>query len=119
MKQTDNFDRGPHQWSTTQERNRDHLYDWCDLGRALQTIRGQWKSSILIALSQDKSTIPQLQDHLAAINRRVLVRALRELEADGLIARQDMCDTAYQLTPDAEALVKILHDLASWQAQRS
>jgi len=118
MNQTDNFDRGGQKWSTTQERNRDSLHDWCELALGLQTIRGRWKPSILIALSENITTIPQLQDRLSAVNRRVLVRALRELEADGLISRTTPDKTVYALTEEAKKLVNILHELAQWQVER-
>ncbi len=118
MDQTDNFDRVPHPWSTTQGRNRSSLHHWCDLAVALQSVRGQWKSSLLVALSEELHSIPQFQRRLGMANRRVIVRALRELETDGLITRHSPQSHDYYLTQDGLKLVEILHDLATWQSKR-
>lgn len=116
MKQTDNFDIGAPVWSTTQERNRDKLHSWCDLAAGMEAVRGQWKASILVALSGAPSAVPQLLERLSPINRRVLVRALRELEAEVLISRTDIL---YCLTNDGVSLVDILHKLVEWQKNRA
>jgi DNA-binding HxlR family transcriptional regulator len=120
MNQSDNFDTaGQRTWSTIQERNRGKLHDWCDLAAGLQTVSGQWKASILIALSEKESGLPNIQRRLEFASRRVLVRALRDLEKDGLVSRSADVATAYSLTHDAMALVPILRDLAAWNSART
>lgn len=118
MSQTDNFDMAERSWATVQERNRGSLHGWCDLAAALQTVRGQWKASILIALSEQDRALPAIQRRLTLASRRVLVRALRELEADGLVSRSQAKATAYCLTWDGCALIPILRDLAGWNAAK-
>lgn len=81
-------------------------------------MRGEWKGAIMIALSEARHDIPAIQQRLKAANRRVLVRALRQLEDDRLVRRLPS-GTEYILTTDGEALVKILRDIAQWQAARS
>ncbi|MGO4855655.1 winged helix-turn-helix transcriptional regulator [Phaeovulum sp. W22_SRMD_FR3] len=84
----------------------------------MQAIRGQWKASVLMALSETESDIPALQGRLAVADRRVLVRALRELERDHLLERLAGC-TQYALTPDGSQIIEILRDIARWQKARS
>lgn len=118
MNKPDNFDRGTRPPATTQERNRANLQQWCDLAVGMQAIRGQWKASILVALSETESDIPALQGRLAMADRRVLVRALRELERDHLLERS-AGGTQYYLTPDGSQIIEILRDIARWQKARN
>lgn len=117
MNQSDNFDLHVDAWTTTQERNRGSLFSWCDLAAGMQAIRGQWKAPILIALSEAQSDVPALQRRLEQANRRVIVRALRELGEDRLI-QKSACSNQYLLTSDGSAVVAILRDIALWHAER-
>ncbi|WP_116130757.1 winged helix-turn-helix transcriptional regulator [Tropicimonas sp. IMCC34043] len=117
MNKSDNFDRGFRTPATTQERNRANLQKWCDLAVGMQAIRGQWKASILMVLSETESDIPALQGRLAVADRRVLVRALRELEKDRLVERS-AGGTRYSLTSDGSQVIEILGDIARWQRAR-
>lgn len=119
MDQSDNFDTARRTWSTIQERNRGNLQGWCDLAAGLQTVSGQWKASILIVLSEKDSGLPDIQRRLEFASRRVLVRAMRELEKDGLVSRSAHVATGYSLTRDGLALVPILRHLADWNAARA
>jgi len=120
MRQTDNFDRVvPDEGTTTQARNRGELRQWCDLAAGIEVIRGQWKASILVCLSEAPCAVPHLQRRLAPADRRVLVRALRELETDALLHRCAPDNVIYTLTPDGAALAQILFQLAAWQEART
>ncbi len=119
MHQTDNFDITVADWTTTQERNKGVLHQWCDLAVGLETVRGQWKASIIVTLAEAPVGVPELQKRLAPANRRVLVRALRELETEALIIRDQTESTNYSLTSEGAALARILLDLAMWQKARS
>lgn len=119
MDQSDNFDTAERSWSTIQERNRENLHTWCDLAAGLTTVSGAWKASILIALFEGHSSLPTLQRRLALASRRVLVRALRALEKDGLVTRSALAVPAYSLTRDGVALIPILKGLAHWNAGRT
>lgn len=119
MDQTDNFDIPPRTWSTIQGRNRGDLHEWCDLAASLQIVSGQWKASILIALSEKDRGMPELQRRLEMANRRVLVRALRALEKDGLVSRSTLDARTYSLTHDGIALAPILRKLAAWNTTRN
>ncbi len=118
MDQSDNFDIPARGWTTVQGRNRDGLRGWCDLAAGLDTVRGQWKASIIVALSEGAASLPQLQKRLPDADRRVLVRALRQLEADALVVRTGTTQVTYALSPDGTSLADVLRALANWQAQR-
>ncbi|MCZ4259206.1 winged helix-turn-helix transcriptional regulator, partial [Sulfitobacter sp. G21635-S1] len=87
MGQSDNSDIAANDYRTVQHQNRDALKSWCDLAAGLDTVRGQWKASIIVALSEGITDLPLLQKRLPDADRRVLVRALRQLEADLLVTR--------------------------------
>ena len=118
MNKSDNFDRGARPPTTTQERNRASLFQWCDLAMGMQALRGQWKASILMVLSDAEGDIPAMQARLDMADRRVLVRALRELEKDRLLTRS-IEGTVYSLTPDGHRIIGPLRDIAQWQTMRS
>lgn len=69
-------------------------------------------------LAEEACGVADLQRHLAIANRRVLVRALRQLEVDGLVQRTGSPDTAYCLTRSGVELAAILLQLADWQKRR-
>ncbi|MBJ6135630.1 helix-turn-helix transcriptional regulator [Ochrobactrum sp. Q0168] len=119
MDQTDNFDIAVPDWTTTHERNKGLLHQWCDLAAGLETIRGQWKASIVVTLAETPIGVPELQKRLVPANRRVLVRALRELEAAELIVRNQTSGVGYSLTSQGMALAGILLDLAAWHKARN
>lgn len=104
---------------TVHAANREALHGWCDLARGVETFRGRWKPSILMATAGGPRTLPQLQAVLAEPARRVLIRALRELQADGLVHRDGPAALpVYALTPDAVALTALFGDLARWSRLR-
>ena len=62
----------------------------CPLNRALGLIGGKWKMQILCALSNNGPTrYNRLKKTLDGVSNTVLANALRELEGDGLVHRQE------------------------------
>ncbi|WP_199789248.1 MULTISPECIES: helix-turn-helix domain-containing protein [unclassified Streptomyces] len=59
---------------------------------------------------------------IAGISDRLLTQRLKELEAEGLIARSVIPSTPvqvrYELAPDGQALIAALRPLAQWSARR-
>lgn len=58
MGQSDNSDIAANGYRTVQHQNRDALKSWCDLAAGLDTVRGQWKASIIVALSEGAAGMP-------------------------------------------------------------
>ena len=66
----------------------------CGLDVALAVIGGKWKPLILYHLSGSPRRFGDLRRRVVGISEKVLIQQLRELEADGIVAR---CD--YQEVP--------------------
>ena len=91
----------------------------CPLNRALGLIGGKWKMQILCSLHNNGTArYNALRKSLDGVSNTVLAAALKELEQDGLIARQEYLEVPvrveYSLTPRAETLMPILEALEDW-----
>lgn len=91
----------------------------CPLNRALGLIGGKWKMQILCSLHNNgTSRYNALRKSLDNVSNTVLSAALKELEQDGLVARQEYLEVPvrveYSLTARAETLMPILDRLADW-----
>ena len=93
----------------------------CPLNRALTLIGGKWKMQILCSLHNNGPTrYNQLKRSLDGVSNTVLSAALRELEADGLVARQEYLEVPvlveYAATPRSQRLIPILDALLEYGA---
>ena len=81
----------------------------CPLHHAMQLIGGKWKVQILCAVSNAGAIrYNALRGKLDGISNTVLASALRELERDGLVERQEYLEvpggvSAHGQLPDAAA----------------
>ena len=91
----------------------------CPLHHAMQLIGGKWKVQILCAVC-NAGTIRYnaLRGKLDGVSNTVLSSALRELERDGLVTRQEYLEVPvrveYEITAPGRALVPILDRLGDW-----
>ncbi len=93
----------------------------CPIGEALRVIGGKWKLRILCTLSVDGTQrYNDLVRKTAGVTNAMLSASLKELEADGIIARKQYEEipprVEYSLTERGRALWPILHRLAHWAA---
>ena len=93
--------------------------DTCPLNRALALIGGKWKMQILCSLFNNGPTrYNQLKKTLDGVSNTVLANALRELEEDGLVARQEYLEVPvrveYRITEPCRRLIPILDALGNW-----
>ena len=91
----------------------------CPLNRALKLIGGKWKMQILCSLHNNGPTrYNQLKRTLDGVSNTVLAGALRDLEADGLVIRQEYLEVPvrveYEIAPRCRSLIPILDDLGRW-----
>ena len=91
----------------------------CPLSFAMSIVGGKWKMQILCSLHNNgTSRYNALRKSLDGVSNTVLAAALKELEQDGLIARQEYLEVPvrveYSLTPRAETLMPILEALEDW-----
>src|ERR1700740_163593 len=103
--------------NSTNSLNRKFLTD-CNLTYAVQLIGGRWKLLILMQLNNGTQRYGELKKKIANITERMLTLQLRELEADGLIARRVFAEVPprveYRLTDIGRAIVPIFDALHDW-----
>lgn len=100
----------------------DALHERCPVRAALDVIRGRWKPSILFELNSGPRRFSDLQAALRGITAQALSLQLRQLEADGVVARTVFADEVpvrveYSLTDDGRALSGVMDQLEQWGAR--
>ncbi len=90
----------------------------CGLEAALDVIGGKWKVLVLWNLSAGPTRFGQLRRSVAGISEKMLIQQLREMEADGIVARQDFREVPprveYSLTPFGVSFIEALKPLCEW-----
>ncbi len=92
----------------------------CPMEAASRVFGGKWKPGILFRLADRSFRYGELKRDMPWISERVLIRQLKELVADGIVARHDHREVPprvdYALTPLGQTLTPLLRDMASWGA---
>jgi DNA-binding HxlR family transcriptional regulator len=90
----------------------------CAVEATLQFIDGKWKGVILWHLLGGTLRFNQIRRLLPSVTQRMLTNQLRELEADGLVARQVYAEVPpkveYSLTKRGRTLEPVLAALKAW-----
>ena len=90
----------------------------CPIEATLDVIGGRWKGIILYHLLDGPKRFSEFRRLFPAITQRSLTLQLRELERDGVIARQVFAQVPpkveYSLTPHGRALEPILRAMSGW-----
>jgi DNA-binding HxlR family transcriptional regulator len=90
----------------------------CAVEVTLSVIGGLWKAVILFHLLHEKKRFMELSRLVPNATQRMLTLQLRELEADGIIARhvypQVPPKVEYELTPFGKSLAPVLISLREW-----
>lgn len=102
---------------------RHQRYD-CDFGcpmeACVEVIGGKWKGVILFHLLGGTRRFNELMRRMPAVTQRMLTRQLRELEADGIVARKVHAEVPprveYSLTEFGWTLEPVLRTLQGWGA---
>ncbi|AKP65104.1 hypothetical protein FC99_GL001201 [Levilactobacillus koreensis JCM 16448] len=90
----------------------------------LRLIGGKYKMQALYAiqLSHQPLRYNALKRLLVPISFKTLTNTLRELEADGLVHREEYPQippkVEYSLTPLGESLIPVMEDICSWGEQQ-
>src|SRR5205807_2037096 len=100
-----------------------HRYQqYCALARALDVAGDRWTLLIVRELLPGPRRFTDLIDGLTGISRKLLTERLRDLERDGIIARQELPPPAarqvYELTDDGRDLAHAMAPLIAWGARR-
>ncbi|WP_276601550.1 winged helix-turn-helix transcriptional regulator [Nannocystis radixulma] len=90
----------------------------CGLSAALAVIAGKWKPTIVWELHARPLRFGELRRAVPGISEKILFEQLRELEAEGVVHREDFHEVPprveYSLTPAGSALNTAVHALAEW-----
>ncbi|MFC6886909.1 MULTISPECIES: winged helix-turn-helix transcriptional regulator [Actinomadura] len=90
----------------------------CGIDAAMGVVSGKWKVLILWALHDRARRFGDLRRNVPGITEKVLASHLRELEADGIVHREEHDEVPphveYSLTPLGVSLNEALAPLGAW-----
>jgi len=90
----------------------------CPVTATLQLIGGRWKTIILYTLTAGTKRFGEIAVRIPDISRKVLTEQLKELEADGLILREQYKEipprVEYSLTDLGKSLSSVIRELEIW-----
>lgn len=90
----------------------------CPVRTTLNLLGGKWKLLILASLLDGARRYGELRRLMPEITEKMLIQELRELEADGLVARtvhqQVPPKVEYALVGPGEQMRPVLHALLGW-----
>jgi DNA-binding HxlR family transcriptional regulator len=90
----------------------------CPTELTLAVIAGRWKVMVIYWLLKSERRFNELQRDLVTITHRTLAKQLREMEASGLVERQDHGTIPprvdYRLTPLGRSLEPVLMAMHAW-----
>ncbi|MEM6282438.1 MAG: helix-turn-helix domain-containing protein [Chloroflexota bacterium] len=94
------------------------IVERCPIEFTLDVISGKWKPLIIYYLLEETRRFGELQRCIPQVNRRMLTKHLRELEADGIVHRevykQVPPKVEYSLTEKGHSLRPILEMMLTW-----
>ncbi|WP_374406396.1 winged helix-turn-helix transcriptional regulator [Pelagerythrobacter sp.] len=95
----------------------------CPAERTLDFLSGKWRPMVIFWLMGGSLRFNELQRRLGAITHRTLSKTLKEMEADGLVQRQDYGEIPprvdYSLTDRGRSLRPVLQAMEEWALARS
>ncbi|GAA2499749.1 helix-turn-helix domain-containing protein [Streptomyces thermolineatus] len=91
----------------------------CGIDAAIDVVGGKWKVLVLWELGEGPRRFGELRRGVPGVTEKVLTSHLRELEADGIVSREEALDGAvrrvtYSLTPLGVSLNEALAPLGAW-----
>jgi len=90
----------------------------CGLDATLKIISGKWKPLVLYFLLRGPTRYGELKRAVRDVSDKVLIQQLKELEADGVLHRNDYKEVPprvdYTLTRLGESLAQALEPLCEW-----
>ena len=90
----------------------------CTLKEVLDIIGGKWAMPMIYILSKGKMRFKELERSVEGINTRMLVKELKNMEANGIITREVFATVPptveYTLTNKGEKLLPSIVSLHNW-----
>jgi DNA-binding HxlR family transcriptional regulator len=95
---------------------------YCPAARTLEIVGEKWALLVVRDLLEQPQRFSDLMNSLGGITPKLLTARLRDLEAAGVIERDEQegrRDVWYRITPTGEALTPVLRELVVWGVQFS
>jgi DNA-binding HxlR family transcriptional regulator len=93
-------------------------FNQCAVNITINMLTGKWKPVILQHLARGEVRFVTLWRTLPRVSKKVLIEQLRQLEADGLVARHQYLrfppEVGYALTPKGASLIPVLRHIDQW-----
>lgn len=90
----------------------------CSLKDVLDIIGGKWAMPIIYILSKGKMRFKELERSIEGINTRMLVKELKNMEANGILNREIFATVPpmveYTLTEKGKKLLPSIESLYKW-----
>src|SRR5690606_9154575 len=101
------------------KKNEKFLGEPCSVGKAMGIIKGRWSFPIIrVVLMNGTLRFKELERSVANINTRMLVKELKEMEAEGLVFRKAYATVPptveYSLTEKGQALKPVIKEIEKW-----
>ncbi len=100
-----------------------HQGAFCPAELTLEFLSGKWRPMVIFWLMDGPMRFNELQRRLGAITHRTLSKTLKEMEADGLLARKDYGEIPprvdYSLTKKGSSLQPVLQAMEVWARANS
>jgi DNA-binding HxlR family transcriptional regulator len=98
--------------------NNEKTQKACSLKDVLDVIGGKWAMPIIYNLSKGKMRFKEIERTVEGINTRMLVKELKNLEANGIITREVFATVPptveYALTKKGDKLLPSIKSLHQW-----
>jgi DNA-binding HxlR family transcriptional regulator len=95
----------------------------CPVELAVDVVGGRWRTVILSHLKEGVHRYGELRRRMPGVSEKMLTQRLRELEADGLVRRDDLGTmpphVEYRLTEEGRSLAPVLQALYDWGLARA
>lgn len=102
-------------------RKIDWLQEQCPIKATVDVIGGRWKPLILFYLLNQPKRFSALRKDIPGVTAQMLTLQLRQLEADGIVARRIRAEVPvrveYRLTTYGRTLSTLLGDMRKWGEQ--
>lgn len=96
----------------------DEYAQTCGVNVVFGLVGTKWKPTILWQLGQGVHRFAELRRAVGEISEKILTEQLRELERDGLVAREEFPGyprrVEYRLTPRGRELDELLDPVGQW-----
>lgn len=90
----------------------------CSLRDVLEIIGGKWAMPMIYILSKGKMRFKELERSVEGINTRMLVKELKNMEANGIVTREVFATVPptveYTLTDKGQELLPSIISLHTW-----